>query len=84
MRRGGLTAATVAQWAIAAADLGHMPTTVEYADWWGVDERTGWRHRAAIREVFGDNWQAAIELIVAEVERRRLRSPRDVFKLAVA
>ncbi|MBA3660054.1 MAG: hypothetical protein H0W67_10695 [Gemmatimonadales bacterium] len=83
MRRGGLTASFVAQWAITAAELGHVPTTVEYGEWWYIDERTGWRHRAAIRDVFGDNWQEVIEMVAADIKRRRLRSPRDVMRLAV-
>jgi len=83
VHRGAITAAHVAQWALATADLGHVPTTVEYADYWAVKERTGWNHRAGVRDVFGDDWPELVEDLAAEIRRRRLRSPRDVLAVAV-
>lgn len=81
-RRGGLAAAHVAQWAIATHELGHVPTTVEYADYWYCDERTGWRHRASCAAVFGDEWQAVVESLAADIGDRL--SPRAVAKRLVA
>jgi hypothetical protein len=78
VHRGALTAARVAQWALAADDLGHFPTTVEYAEWWAVDERTAWRHRASIKDVFGDV-EPVVMAVAAEIAGRR--SPRAVMKL---
>lgn len=85
VHRGAITAARAAQWAIAADELGHMPTTVEYAEYWAVDERTGWAHRARVREAFGDEWQSIVTRMAVEVGRRRTRSPRAVqqFELAL-
>lgn len=84
VHRGALAAARVAQWALTTAELGRVPTTVEYAEWWAVDERTGWRHRALVHDALGDEWQSVVELVAAEVKRRRARSPRAVQQLAVA
>jgi len=84
VHRGAIAAARVAQWAIATAELGHVPTTVEYAEWWSINERTGWRHRSLVHEALGDEWVAAVEMIAAEAERRAVRSPRAVQQLAVA
>jgi hypothetical protein len=81
VHRGAITAAHVVQWAVATVELGHLPTTVEYADWWAVDERTAWRHRAGIREVFGDDWQDVVARVASEAGRRKLRAPRDVMAL---
>jgi hypothetical protein len=84
VHRGAIAAARVAQWAMATAELGHIPSTTEYAEWWAVDERTGWRHRAAVRSVFGENWQPTVERIAAEAARGRLRSPRAVQQLSIS
>lgn len=83
VHRGALAAARVAQWAIATAELGHVPTTVEYAEWWAIDERTGWRHRALVHEAFGDEWQPVVERVAAELVRRGARSPGAVQQLPV-
>jgi hypothetical protein len=74
--RGGLVAAHIAQWAIATHELGHMPTTVEYSEFWYVTERTGWLHRSQAREVFGDDWQRVVESVAADIGTRL--SPRSV------
>lgn len=84
VHRGAIAAARVAQWAIATAELGHVPTTVEYSEWWAVDERTGWRHRAAVSAALGEDWQPVVERIAAEAQRRQARSPRAVQALALA
>ena len=84
VHRGAIAAAHVAQWAMTTEALGRLPTTVEYADWWAVDERTGWRHRAEAREVFGESWGEVVQLLADEMARRKVRSPRGVFGLAVA
>jgi hypothetical protein len=84
VHRGAIAAARVAQWALATAELGQMPTTVEYAEWWALDERTGWRHRALVHQALGDDWQAVVEDLAAEIKRRQARSPRAVQQLAIA
>jgi hypothetical protein len=76
-----MTAAHVAQWAMATAELGHVPTTVEYSEFWFVSERTGWAHRAGIRDVFGEGWQDVVQAVAVEVKRRSLRSPGAVVAL---
>jgi hypothetical protein len=83
VHRGAIAAARVAQWAMVAHDLGRLPTTVEYAEWWSLDERTGWRHRAAIRDALGEEWEPTIEALAAQITDR-MRSPRAVLSLAVA
>jgi hypothetical protein len=81
VHKGALAAANAAQWAMATADLGHVPTTVEYSEWWNIDERTGWRHRARVREALGDDWPTVVEALAAEISKRSLRSPRSVVAL---
>jgi hypothetical protein len=70
VHKGALAAAHIAQWALATAELGHVPTTVEYAEFWFVDERTGWRHRADCRDVLGENWQDVVLALAAAADRR--------------
>lgn len=84
VHRGAIVAAHVAQWAMTTHELGRVPTTLEYAEWWAVDERTGWRHRAGVKDVFGESWVEVVLLLADEMERRKLRSPRGVLGLAVA
>ena len=84
VHRGSFAAAHIAQWAMTIEDLGRVPTTAEYADYWAVDLRTGWRHRAEAREVFGESWLEVVQLLADEIARRKLRSPRGVIGLAVA
>ena len=45
MYRGALTAGRLAQYAMTAADLGHVPTNAEYCEWWSCSERNGWYDR---------------------------------------
>jgi hypothetical protein len=80
VHRGAVAAANVAQWALAADSLGHFPTTVEYAEWWAISERTAWRHRARCHSALGDDWQNVVESIAREIDER---SPRAVMKLRV-
>lgn len=82
VHRGAVAAAHTAQWIIATHDLGHFPTTVEYADYWAVDERTGWRHRAQIAAALGPDWMTAVQKLADGMGDSR--SPRAVMKLAVA
>jgi hypothetical protein len=84
VHRGALAAARVAQWAIATADLGHVPTTVEYVAYWAISERTGWNHRALVHEAFGEDWPRVVEHVAGQLARRKERSPRVVQGLAVA
>jgi hypothetical protein len=70
LHRGAVTAAWVAQYALQARDLGRVPTVVEYSTEWNIDERSGWRHREAIREVFGDSWRDVVLSVAAAIERR--------------
>jgi hypothetical protein len=82
VHKGALAAASVAQWAIAAHELEHVPTTVEYVEFWYCTERTGWNHRAAIRSVFGDDWPSVVEALAADIGDRL--SPRAVANRPVA
>lgn len=84
VHRGAFAAAHIAQLAMQTRELGRIPSAVEYADWWAVDERTAWRHRAEARDVFGDAWEDVVLVLVAEMDRRSVRSPRGVQELAVA
>lgn len=78
--RGARAAANVAQYAITTRELGHVPTTVEYADYWALSERSGWDHRARVKSVFGDDWREVVETVAAEIERR---STREVMGLPI-
>ncbi|HEY8773078.1 MAG TPA: hypothetical protein VIM05_00795 [Gaiellaceae bacterium] len=79
VHRGALAAANVAQWAMATRDLGHVPTTVEYAEYWSISERNGWLHRSRIRAALGDEWPVVVEKLAAYVGD--IRSPRAAMKL---
>jgi hypothetical protein len=82
LHRGALTAAWVIQWAATARELGKFPTTAEYAEWWAVSDRNAWRHRAAIHEALGDDYQAVVLHIAQELDARMSR--RQAMKLKVA
>ena len=84
VHKGALTAAHVAQYAIATAELGEVPGTARYADYWAIDERTGWRHREGIREVFGDDWRAVVEQVAAEATKRQTTAPGRLLGVKVA
>lgn len=80
VHKGALAAANVAQWALATYDLGHVPTVVEYAEYWAIAERTGWLHGKRAADVFGkDEWRSVVEAVAAEITQRR--SPRAVMAL---
>jgi hypothetical protein len=80
VHQGAFAAANVAQYAIATKDLGHVPTTDEYCEWWAVSERTGWYHRSRIRDVFGDDWPDVIEQVSHLI---KTSSPRAAMSLPV-
>jgi hypothetical protein len=84
VHRGALTAAHVAQWAIATADLDRVPTGSEYAEFWAVSERTAWYHRAGMREVYGERWPELVEQVAQVIVKGGERSPRRVMSLRVA
>lgn len=67
VHRGALTAAHIAQYAMATRALGRIPGAETYADYWSVDERTAWRHRQGIREVYGDKWREVVQLVADEL-----------------
>jgi hypothetical protein len=82
VHRGAVTAAWVVQWAATARELGKFPTTAEYAEWWNVSERNAWRHRAAIHEALGDEYERVVLRLGDEIDARMSR--RDQLKLKVA
>jgi len=86
VHRGALTAAWVAQWARCAQELGRFPTTAQYADYWAIHERTGWRHREAIVDVFGEEFEPTVMYVAAAIADRlgQSHSPRAVMDLALA
>lgn len=81
---GALTAAHVAQYAIATRDLGRVPSNSEYESYWAVSNRTAERHRAGIRDVYGDDWRDVVEWLASEIDRRRVRAPGALVKLSPA
>jgi len=60
MPKGVVGCGAVVLWAIATRELGHLPTTVEFAEWWRISERQAWRYRANVHELFPGNELAAI------------------------
>jgi hypothetical protein len=66
MPRASRAAVCLAAWAQASNDAGHFATGEEYSAFYGVDERTAWRHRRAARRLFGPERDAE-----AEAEFRR-------------
>lgn len=81
VHRGALAAAYVAQAAIAAADLGHVPTVVEYSEYWSVTERTGWNHSERMTAGLGGDWRPVVAEIAEAVNELHSRSPRSVMRL---
>jgi hypothetical protein len=84
VHKGALAAARISQYAMVVADFGRLPTNLEYAEWWAVDERTGWRHRALMVEALGEDWQPIVERVAAVIAAKKLRSPRAVQQLALS
>ena len=80
VHRGALAAANVAQHAMATCELGHVPTATEYAEYWAMHERSAWRHRERVREVFGEDWREVVEAVAAQISDER--SPRAVANLS--
>jgi hypothetical protein len=69
---------------MATGDLGHFPSSREYAEWGALNQRTAFRQWEGIREVFGDEWRTVIERLAAEVDRRASgRRPGVITKLPV-
>lgn len=81
VHRGAIAAAQAAQWAITTAELGRFPTNIEYCEYWAINERTGYNHRATLRAVFGDDWKAVVESIAERAAGAR--SPGRVVKVRV-
>jgi hypothetical protein len=81
VHRGAIVAAYVAQYAIAADELGHVPSTSEYRDYWAISERTAWLHRSKMRDVFGEEWRTVVESVVAAMGKSR--SPRKLIRTPV-
>jgi hypothetical protein len=79
VHRGALAAAYVAQAAITTHELGRVPTVAEYAEYWAVDERTGWRHSVKMTDALGMDWRPVVAEVAKVVGDRR--SPRAVTKL---
>lgn len=75
----------VIEWAIVAHELERMPTTEEYREWWAISERSAWRHRAAIRELFpGDEFPRLVEGVAAQMTARLAAgSRRRLYDLPV-
>lgn len=93
VHRGALAAARVAMMAIAANELGHFPSATEYAEYWAVDERTAWRHRAAaVAGVVGPTVQdddalevlrAVVDVLAKHIAATQERSPKRVAATAL-
>jgi hypothetical protein len=77
----------VIEYAIATAygSERDVATTDEYADYWRVDERTGWRHRASIRELFpGDEFEVIVSALAKWLVRRHVDDVARVMQTAPA
>jgi hypothetical protein len=70
LHKGAVRAADVGKWVIATQALGQVPTVEAYCEWWAVTERTGWRHAATCRELFGDEWRGVVLVLAAKAEDR--------------
>lgn len=75
LHRGAFTAAYACQHAICMVDIGHLPTHREYAEYWAVDERSSKNHRARVRDVFGDEWEAVVRQLATYAQRTGKWSP---------
>jgi hypothetical protein len=81
VHKGALACAHLIQWAMTTAELGEVPTVEQYAESWAVTERTGWRHAAELRAVFGEDWRAAVEDLSHKVTTHGVRTPRAGMEL---
>lgn len=82
VKMGARTALRLTQWAIIAARIGHFPSVREFHEQALVDERTGWRYRAVIREAFSEEEfrSLVLQLVQAGVAEK---TPRGAAKLLV-
>lgn len=64
IRRSGVVAFRLLQWAYVAGKAGRWPSVPVYMEWTGVSERTAWNHRAEIRAAFTE---AEFRSIVAQL-----------------
>lgn len=75
--RGPMIAEFIAEWAICAEDLGHEPTTTEFAAWWkDSSERTAWRRISRFREAFPEVGEDGTPGDLARAEYRELVAAR--------
>lgn len=84
VHRGAIRAAHFIQIALVAWEKGRDFSNGDYAEYWGVDERTGWMHRAEAREVFGDGWRDVAVALADRMDREGIRSPAQATRLALA
>lgn len=68
MPQGQSACIAVVLWAMAAKSLGHMPTTVEFADFWRISERMGWKYRSRVTRLFpGDEFVQVVDQVARHV-----------------
>jgi hypothetical protein len=65
--KGQAACGAVMLWAVVTKELGHVPTTVEFADFWRISERMGWKYRARVVELFPDEFVELLEHAAAYV-----------------
>jgi hypothetical protein len=82
VHKGAIRAAHMAQIALVVLEEGRDFSNRQYCEHWGCTERTGWLHRAEAEEVYGERWRDVAYALAEEVERRRIRAPGKVARLA--
>lgn len=71
MLKAARVVAFIEAWGITTRELGHEPTIIEHAEWWGESRPTVYRHLAEFREVFNAPTPTAVLAIAGSNTGRR-------------
>lgn len=81
VHKGAYRAAEMVQIAMVVREHGRDFSNPRYIEYWGVEERTGWLHRAHAREVYGDGWRDVAQALADAMDEAGLRAPGPAVRL---
>lgn len=84
VHKGAYRASQMVQMALVAIEYGHDWSASQYADYWAVEERVAFQHRAYAKEVYGDQWRDAVWELAQRAQQADTRSIGKILRLAVA
>lgn len=80
--KGAYRAAHFIQIAAVVREHGRDHSAREYAEFWGVDERTAFLHRAEAREVYGEGWRDVAVSLVEALDASHVTAPGRAARLS--